>query len=100
MLLLRRRLPVALRAVMTGAAVAAAGIYPWAALVQWNQRYFLQVPWALLPMALYLWLFWKYLRGEGWPQATSESRRTSLRANALSGNIWGKSLFAGLIGLA
>jgi membrane protease YdiL (CAAX protease family) len=58
------------------------------------------VPWAILPMSLYLWFFWKYLNGAGWPRTTAEARRTSLRANGLPGDIWGLSLFAGMIGLA
>lgn len=100
MLSLWRRLPIIVRAAIAGLAVSAAGIYPWAALATWNQRVFLRVPWALLPMALYLWLYWRYLNGEGWPQTTAELRRTSLRANGLPGEIWGRSLFAGVIGLA
>jgi membrane protease YdiL (CAAX protease family) len=51
-------------------------------------------------MALYLWLFWRYLGGAGWPRMTAQLRRASLRANRLSPEVWGMSLLAGLIGLA
>lgn len=100
------RVPVVVRAVVTGLAVLVAGELPWsgiaghAALAGWNQRVLVAVPWAILPMALYLWLYWRYLDGTGWPHATAQSRRTSLRAHRLSGEVWGMSLLAGFIGLA
>jgi membrane protease YdiL (CAAX protease family) len=68
-------------------------------LASWNQRVFMRLPWAILPMTLYLWLYWRYLNGSGWPRSTAEVRRTSLRANRLSGDLWGMSLLAGLVGL-
>ena len=99
MLSLWRRLPVILRAMITGLAVTAAGTLPWVLLVAWNQRVFMCLPWAILPMTLYLWLYWRYLNGSGWPRTTAEVRRTSLRANTLSGDLWAMSLLAGLVGL-
>jgi membrane protease YdiL (CAAX protease family) len=105
MLSLWRRLPTIVRAVMAGLAVLVAGEIPWGGiagypfLAGWNLRVLPGVPWAVAPMALYLWLYWRYLDGAGWPRATAEARHTSLRANGLSGDIWGMSLFAGLIGL-
>jgi membrane protease YdiL (CAAX protease family) len=50
-------------------------------------------------MGIYLCLFLTYL-GTGWPRATAKSRRTSLRANKLTGEVWGLALFAGVLGLA
>ena len=100
MLSLWQRLPVIVRAVVAGAAVSTAGVYPWVFFVKANQRVLLGVPWAVLPTALYLWLFWRYLRGEGWPRTTAQARRTSLRANQLSGDVWSMALFAGVLGLS
>jgi hypothetical protein len=57
MLSLWQRLPVVVRAVLAGSTVSAAGILPWGFLVAWNQQFFMSVPWAVLPTALYLWLF-------------------------------------------
>ena len=48
----------------------------------------------------HLWSYWKYLGGAGWPRTTAAIRRTNLRANRLSGEIWGMSLFAGILGFA
>ncbi len=100
------RLPIIVRAVIAGFVVLTAGSAPWtgiaghALLAGWNLRVFLSVPWAIVPMTLYLGLYWKYLDGAGWPRTTAELRHISLRANRLSGDIWGMSLFAGFIGLA
>jgi len=100
MLSLWRSLPSIVRAVIAGIAVTAAGTLPWVFFVRWNQRVIVGLPWAILPMTLYLWLYWRYLSGSGWPQTTAEARRRSLRANALSGDVWGMSLLAGVVGLA
>lgn len=98
-LALWRRSPVILRAVLTGAVVALAGTVPWTILVNANARYWSFVPWAVPPTAVYLWFFWRYARGEGWPQSTREVRARSLRANQLSGEVWGAALLAGGLGL-
>jgi membrane protease YdiL (CAAX protease family) len=94
-----RRLPVIVRAVVSGLAVAIAGTGPWALLVAWNLRYSPWLPWAVPITAVYLWFFWRYVRGEGWPRATSEARRESCRANAVGEDVWGMAVFAGLLGL-
>lgn len=100
MISLWQRLPVVVRAVVAGVAVAAAGIVPWAMLATANQRVLLSVPWAVVPTALYLWLLWRYLNGEGWPSSSSAARRSSLRANAVPADAWGIALMAGMIGMA
>jgi len=94
-----RHLPVMIRAILTGSLAAAAGTVPWAILVSANTRYWSNVPWAVLPTALYLWLYWRYVRGEGWPKSTAQFRRTSCRANHLPGDVWGAALLAGVLGL-
>lgn len=94
-----RRLPVVVRAVLTGLVVALAGTTPWAVMVSANTKHGSAVPWAVPPTALYLWLFWRYVRGEGWPRSTAEARRTQCRANHVSEDVWGMALLAGLLGL-
>lgn len=89
-----RRIPVIIRAPIAGLVVAL-GSLPWATLAIWNQRFWIEIPWAIVPMALYLWIYWKYLGGAGWPRSTGDARRTSLRANCLTADIWGLSLLAG-----
>ena len=94
-----RRLPVLVQAVITGLAVATAGTVPWAALVAANIKHKPALPWAVPIMAVYLWFFWRYVRGEGWPQSTAEARRASSRANGLMADLWGPALLAGVLGL-
>ena len=94
-----RRLPVFVRAVLTGLVVATMGTTPWAVLVSANTKHWPAVPWAVPPAALYLWLFWRYVQGAGWPRSTAEARRTNCRANPLSEDVWGMALFAGGLGL-
>jgi membrane protease YdiL (CAAX protease family) len=93
------RIPLAVRAVLIGGAAAALGTLPWALLVSLNTKYWSTVPWAVPPTALYLWLYWRYLCGEGWPRSTAESRRSTCRWNRVSSEVWGHALLAGLIGL-
>lgn len=93
------RLPVVVRAVLAGAAVAAAGIVPWAALASANIAYRSSVPWAIGPGALCLWLFWRYVNGAGWPRSTAAARRAHARANAIPDDVWSAALFAGVLGL-
>jgi membrane protease YdiL (CAAX protease family) len=99
MRLLWGRLPVIVRAVLAGAAMATAGTTPWAVLVAANIRHWSAVPWAVPPAALYLWLFWRYAGGAGWPRSTAETRRIAVRARQLSEEVWGAALFAGALGL-
>lgn len=93
------RLPVLIQAVLSGGVVALAGTGPWAFLSGANLKYFPSLPWSVPPTALYLWLFWRYLEGAGWPRSTSDARRARLRANRLSEDVWGAALFAGIVGL-
>lgn len=58
------------------------------------------VPWAALPMAAYLWGYWKYIRGDWGSPGTAAARRERLRANPLSPDVWTASLVAGLLGFA
>ena len=94
-----RRFPIVVRAVLTGLVLVAAGTTPWAVLVSANAKHWFTVPWAVPPAALYLWLFWRYAQGAGWPRSTAEARRTNCRANRVSEEVWGAALFAGALGL-
>ena len=94
-----RRLPVVVRAVLTGSLLATVGTVPWALLAAANQKLWPSVPWAVPPTVLYLWLFWRYTGGAGWPRSTAEARRVNRRANDLSGDVWGAALLAGTLGL-
>jgi membrane protease YdiL (CAAX protease family) len=99
MIALWHRLPVIARAALTGGLVATLGTLPWALLVSLNIKYWSGVPWAVPPTAVYLWFFWRYVRGAGWPRSTAEVRRALARANAVPDDMWGMAILAGLLGL-
>jgi membrane protease YdiL (CAAX protease family) len=94
------RLPVLVRALLSGAVAAAAGSLPWAALVSANIRHGSAIPWAAPIMAVYLVLYWRYvIRGWGWPASTAAARRANSRANGVPADAWGPALLAGMLGL-
>src|SRR6266480_6087250 len=88
-----------LQAVGIGMLVMLVGTIPRNIMFAANLRHQPSVPWAVPMTAVYLWAFWWYLKGGGPPDSTSEIRRTSLRANRLSGRIWAWALLAGGLGL-
>jgi membrane protease YdiL (CAAX protease family) len=80
--------------------VVIAGTIPRNFIFAANLRYYTSVPWAVPLTAVYLWFFWQYLKGAGPPASTAEERRTSLRANRVSGRVWAWALLAGGLGIA
>lgn len=96
-----KRLPVVLRALISGFVVATVGQIPSGLLVSANLQWLPSIPWAALGIAAWLWLYWRYLEGRGWPRAGAEARRCALRAGPLSPRVWRWSLIAcGIASLA
>ncbi len=89
------RIPVLIRAPVTGVLVVWVGTYLASPLIVGNLRFLPSVPWALPAAALILWPYWLYLSGRGWPRSTAEARRICLRGGALPSGLWGPSLLAG-----
>lgn len=84
---------------MLGVAVLLAGSVPWGVvLAPLNLRVGVTVPWAIMPMATYLWAYWSVIRGRWGLPENANTRREYLRANALPGSVWPAALLAGLIG--
>src|SRR4029453_6958484 len=93
-----RRLPVIVRAILIGElVVSVGGLVPGLAIVA-NLKTSPQVPWLLVVTALWLWLFWWYLNGGGWPKSTSATRQRDLRGGPLSAGVWNWALFAASLG--
>jgi membrane protease YdiL (CAAX protease family) len=89
------RLPVVLRAIVLAELIAdIGGLMPDLFMVA-NLKLSPSIPWLLPATALWLWIFWRCLDGEGWPRSTAESRRRDLRARPLSSRIWFWSLLGG-----
>ena len=93
------RCPLLLKAVLSAFLVGLAGSLPWAVLAALNTRVGTLFPWSVPVMAGYLWFYWQYLQGRGWPQSTAETRHRNLRAGRISGRVWGWSLLAGSLAL-
>lgn len=93
-----RRLPVTLRAVLSGLVVVGLGTAPWAVLFAQNSQLAPAIPWSVVAMAAYLMGYWWYLNGGGWPKATSQWRRENLRARPIAIEVWLWSLLAGGLG--
>jgi membrane protease YdiL (CAAX protease family) len=87
-----------LAAIGLGVLVLLAGNMPFNLLRAWNFQAGTAVPWAILPAALYLWAYWRFIGGGWGAGASAASRRQNLRANGLSLRLWKASLAAGLIG--
>jgi membrane protease YdiL (CAAX protease family) len=92
-------LGVIVQAVLVGMLVMIAGTIPRNLLFAANLRYYPSVPWAVPLTAVYLWFFWRYLKGAGPLESTAEARRTSLRANHVSSKVWAWALLAGGLGI-
>ncbi len=58
------------------------------------------IPWAVVVMALLLWLMWLYLGGKWGPQRTSEARRRYLRARSVSAPVFAWAVLAGVLSIA
>jgi membrane protease YdiL (CAAX protease family) len=83
-----QKVPVLVRAVITGAVILLLGVLPWSSLIAVNAQFVPKVPWAVLVMAFYGGLLIKYLNGWGWPRSTALARRFNLRLRPLSGRVW------------
>lgn len=90
-----RRLPLFIRAILLGLLVAGAPTIVWAVLAATNLRLTPRIPWSVPVMAAVLWMYWRYLRGEGSPHRRAEFRKEHLRATDLSPLRWRWALIAG-----
>jgi membrane protease YdiL (CAAX protease family) len=93
------RFPIVLRAILSGLLVLFFGALVWTAMVVVNLKLTNSVPWAAPTLALFLWVYWRYLDGAGWPRSTAEVRHRNFRARALAGRVWIWALGAGAIAL-
>jgi membrane protease YdiL (CAAX protease family) len=93
-----------LEAAGTAVLVLLAGNLPWAGfgrisgLLGWNLRVGTTLPWAVLPAALYLWVYWRFISGAWGAMPGAAQRRANLRANRLPARIWVGALAAGAVG--
>lgn len=82
-----KRIPVVIRAIVSGLLVSTIGVMAWVVIVV-----LMPSPWFIVVMGGVLWLYWKYFSGSWWPKATAEARCNSFREVKLSASIWKWSL--------
>lgn len=78
-----QRLPVVIRALVVGFLVAEIGIGTWLAVAA-----LMPAPWSLVLMSAFLWAYWRYFSGKGWPQPAAEVRRVRFRSIKMPAAIW------------
>jgi membrane protease YdiL (CAAX protease family) len=71
----------------------------WNALLTINLATSPAIPWAVVLMALLLWLLWRYLGGAGWPRGTAQARRQYLRARRVPSRVFTWAGVAGLLAI-
>ncbi len=87
-----RRLPLALRAILSGLFVFQAIQFGWTASFMANTRFLPAVPWNVAVGLVYWCVAFRYFNGRWWPASTAEARRTAMRARRLSPREWRLSL--------
>ena len=85
--------------VVLASLIAGFGAGVWTVLISSNLATTPAIPWAVVVMALVLWLLWQYLDGRWWPRSTSEARRSHLRARPVSRSVFDWAFLAGVLSL-
>jgi membrane protease YdiL (CAAX protease family) len=71
----------------------------WTSLLVANLATSPAIPWAVVAMALLLWLLWQYLGGRWWPSSTSAVRHRLRRTDPVSFQCFAWALVAGTLSL-
>ena len=77
------KIPVIIRAFITGLLVLMVAVFPSSTLLQLNITTMSAIPWAVPIGGLVLWLWWRYLGGWGAPASNADRRRKLRRFNHL-----------------
>lgn len=94
-----RRAVAVLWAAILALLVAGAASVVWGGLLITNLATSPEVPWAVVVMAVALWLLWRYLGGSWWPRSTSSQRHALLRWRLVPRRVLGWALLAGALSL-
>ena len=92
-------LPVVVRALIVAELVVDIGGLPPDLLLFGNLKLLPTIPWCLPLTVLWLWGFWLYVSGRGWPHANATARKRDLRSSQLSKSVWAWTLIAGGLGM-
>jgi membrane protease YdiL (CAAX protease family) len=92
-------LPAIVRGILVAELIVSIGTIPPGIAVIVNMRTSAAFPWMVIVTTAWLWFFWWYLSGHGWPRSTAEARRRDLRGPSLSKPVWLWALIAGAMGI-
>jgi membrane protease YdiL (CAAX protease family) len=92
------KVPIIIRGILLGLLILIIGQLP-TGFIFFNLQFTPGIPWFLPIILIWLWLFWRYLNGWGWPASTAQIRNQRLRAHKISAKVWFWSLLAGGIAL-
>jgi membrane protease YdiL (CAAX protease family) len=71
----------------------------WTTLLIANLATSPAISWAVVVMAILLWVMWQYLGGKWWPRSTSEARRRFRRTDPISVQVFTWALVAGTLSI-
>jgi membrane protease YdiL (CAAX protease family) len=94
-----KKIIIVLAAGLLGLAIALVPGGIWGGLYTLNLKTGPSVPWAVIPMAVVLWLMWQYLNGKGQPRSASAARRTLMRARPVPARIFAWAFLAGALAI-
>ena len=83
------RLPVMIRAIVTGFAVSTVGVATWALMGTT-----LPLPWPFILMLAFLWAYLRFFSGHWGPKSNIKNRAILFRRTILPRRIWMLSLLA------
>jgi len=91
------KLPVIVRGIIVGMIVQILGVMPIFWLLMANVQRSNEVPWAFFVGLIYLWVFWSYIKGKGWPNSTSKVRSKYVRFNTMDAKLRTWSIISGFL---
>ena len=92
------KVPVIIRGILLGLLILITGQLP-TGLIFFNLQFAPSIPMFFPIILIWLWVFWRYLKGWGWPASTAQIRSQNLRAHKISAKVWLWSLLGGGVGL-
>jgi len=86
------KLPLILRAVLTGFIVSSIGIATWSIMIS-----SIAAPWSILPMIIALWAYLKFFSGSWSSKKSSVTKKNHFRSIKLTPSIWKWSIAAAIL---
>ncbi|MDB4901445.1 MAG: hypothetical protein JWQ63_726 [Mucilaginibacter sp.] len=86
------RLPLIIKAILSGAFVSSIGVFAWGIMLSCFPS-----PWIILPMIFALWIFWKFYSGGWGSKDRKETRKQNFRLTKLLPSVWKWGLAAAIL---